>query len=566
MEFKPKKEYIFKLLSDEGVKFVIPEYQRPYRWDIDECETLWNDILEVFGDGENINEYFLGSIVAYQNSKDELEIIDGQQRITTFTLFFRAFYEHFRLEKANIKTSYLEGFGKCIWEYDLDNGLDYSKSHLSSKVITDYDSIILNELLNKEIDLEKYKNLNSRYAKNFIFFYNKLLDFKTSRALQWEILCKMFLSKTLFILIVVCDSQESAMTIFNTLNSRGLPLSNADILKGYIYKKVSQKSEFANEWKELETKIDESNNIKNLDFLFLQFMHVIRAENKDSDTTIHSMLNFFTKFDKGVYYGAIGNWLYKDNTMYFIKCLANFWDKPENYLSDLSNKYMKILNLFQNDAWKAFVSYLVWRNKENINNKDEFSKEFDKYLLVLIQYITLAFLNGNASINVIKDIVFKMNVRLKTNESFPAKQKIPDLKEFLEVSKNFDSKKVKYILFLYAYIYDNFNQIIDSASLEVEHILPKQWQNANFNEWDEQSHFEYLENIGNKILLTKKSNVKCINNFFAKKQIEYGNSNNKNLKEILDLSKRKKDIWTQEDIDERAKVIYLKIIEFLTKQ
>lgn len=75
-------------------------------------------------------------------------------------------------------------------------------------------------------------------------------------------LCKMFLSKTLFTLIVICDSQESAMTIFNTLNSRGLPLSNADILKGYIYKRVSYKNEFANEWKELEAKIDESNNIK----------------------------------------------------------------------------------------------------------------------------------------------------------------------------------------------------------------------------------------------------------------------------------------------------------------
>ncbi|ELF7276576.1 DUF262 domain-containing protein, partial [Campylobacter coli] len=162
--------------------------------------------------------------------------------------------------------------------------------------------------------------------------------------------------KTLFTLIVICDSQESAMTIFNTLNSRGLPLSNADILKGYIYKRVSYKNEFANEWKELEAKIDESNNIKNLDFLFLQFMHVIRAENKDFDTTTHSVLNFFTKSDKKVYYGAIDNWLYRDNTMYFIKSLANFWDKPENYLSDLSNKYMKILNLFQNDSWKAFVS------------------------------------------------------------------------------------------------------------------------------------------------------------------------------------------------------------------
>ncbi|EEU7947018.1 DUF1524 domain-containing protein, partial [Campylobacter coli] len=52
-------------------------------------------------------------------------------------------------------------------------------------------------------------------------------------------------------------------------------------------------------------------------------------------------------------------------------------------------------------------------------------------------------------------------------------------------------------MFLYAYVYDDFKQVIDSGSLEVEHILPKQWQNANFNEWDEQSHFEYLENIGN---------------------------------------------------------------------
>ncbi|XTO83643.1 HNH endonuclease family protein [Campylobacter coli] len=224
---------------------------------------------------------------------------------------------------------------------------------------------------------------------------------------------------------------------------------------------------------------------------------------------------------------------------------------------------MKILNLFQNDSWKAFVSFLVWRNKDNIDNKDEFSKEFDKYLPILIQYVTLAFLNGNASINVIKEIVFKMNVKLKINESFPAKQNIPSFENFLEVSRNFDSRKTKYILFLYAYVYDDFKQVIDSGSLEVEHILPKQWQNANFNEWDEQSHFEYLENIGNKISLPKKSNIKCIDNFFAKKQIEYSNSNNANLKEVLDLSKRTKNIWTKEDIDNRAQAIYSKMVEFL---
>lgn len=65
MEFKPEKIYIAKLLSEDGQKFVIPEYQRPYRWGEDECETLWNDIISVFGDGSDIEEYFLGSIVTY---------------------------------------------------------------------------------------------------------------------------------------------------------------------------------------------------------------------------------------------------------------------------------------------------------------------------------------------------------------------------------------------------------------------------------------------------------------------------------------------------------------------
>ncbi|ELR7223436.1 HNH endonuclease, partial [Campylobacter coli] len=55
----------------------------------------------------------------------------------------------------------------------------------------------------------------------------------------------------------------------------------------------------------------------------------------------------------------------------------------------------------------------------------------------------------------------------------------------------------------------------------------------------------------------------CIDNFFAKKQIEYSNSNNANLKEVLDLSKRTKNIWTKEDIDNRAQAIYSKMVEFL---
>lgn len=581
MEFKPEKQYIAKLLGEEGQKFIIPEYQRPYRWTKNECETLWDDVKGVFGNGENIEEYFLGSIVAFESKKSELEIIDGQQRITTLTLLFRAFYECFSNDAAKEKQRYLEGFGKCVWEHDLDKGLDFKNCHLISKVIADRDEKILKKLLSEKITIEDIKGNNSNYAKNYIFFYEKLEEFKLKDTLLWEKFCKMFLTNRLFILLVICDSQESAMTIFNTLNSRGLPLSNADILKGYIYKKVKNKEKFANDWKDIETKIEESENVKDLDFLFLQYMHIIRAENEDTNTTTQGILPFFTKTDKKEYYGALQDWLYKPETMPFISNLADFWISPKEYLSEKSSRYISILNLFQNDTWKFFVSYLVWRNKNCFNNdtfnKNKFSKEFDKFLPELIKYITLPFLNNNATTGVVKEIVFKMNVSLYKKENFTIGNSMPKQKVFFEIINSFDTRKIKYILFLYAYIYSKFKEDINASDLEVEHILPKEWQSANFDNWDEESHKKYVEKIGNKILLDKKSNIKCSNNFFAKKQEIYKKIYDKgyNLKEVYDLGikehsvlkkkeENKRSIWEKKDIENREEEIYKNLNSFLS--
>lgn len=574
MEFKPEKQYIAKLLGEEGQKFIIPEYQRPYRWTKDECETLWNDILGVFGDGSNVEEYFLGSIVTYKNDNGGLEIIDGQQRITTFTLLFRAFYEHLKSEFKTARGDYPIDFGKCIWEYIRNKGFDFENRHLLSQIITSNDEKALEQILSENCKLEnKYKNSN--YFKNYDYFYQKLIDFKGKQGFSFQKFCDMFLGNKLFVLLVVCDSQESAMTIFNTLNSRGLPLSNADILKGYIYKNKKDKKDkenFANDWKKIETKIEESDNIKDLDFLFLQYMHIIRAENEDTATTTQGVLPFFTKTDKKEYYGALQDWLYKPETMPFISNLADFWIKPKNYLSDKSSRYINILNLFQNDTWKFFVSYLVWRNKDCFNDnfdKDKFSEEFDKYLPKLIKVITLHFINKNASTNVIKDIVFKMNVSLKKNneENFPEiQQSIPEKEIFLDIMKNFDTRKIKYILFLYAYIYSEFKEDINASDLEVEHILPKEWQNMDVSDFDEESHKKYVEKIGNKILLDKKSNIKCSNNFFAKKQEIYKKIYDKgyNLKEVYDLGIRERNIWEKQDIDNREKEIYKNLNSFLS--
>ena len=586
MNFKPEQKYIAKMLSEEDVKFIIPPYQRPYKWGINECETLWNDIVNAFNDSDD--EYFLGSIIAFSEEKDEFQIIDGQQRITTFTLLFRAFYECFKTESNSEKEKgdFEKDFGKCLWEYKNDEGFDFDKQHLQSEVATEKEKENLNKILSDTIDEnliqkdnKKIKNNRSPYVQNYLYFKDKLEELKGYQTLSWSKFCNFVLGKNLFVLFVVCDSQESAMTIFNTLNSRGMPLSNADVLKGYLYKHYKEHGNidgFINQWSEIEANIEsvESNKDVNLDFLFLQYMHIIRAVNKDFDTTTPGLLDFFTKESKEnskkkVTYGYRDKWLYKSETMPFITCLTNFWLKPQNYLQDKSLLYMNVLFLFQNSSWKSFVSCLVWKNKEHFicesTDKNVISNVFEAPLLELLKTMSLLFINNQATTNTTDHIVFKLNVNLLHSISLTSeieKVSYPNEENFLNNFNNIATRRAKYLLYLYAYIYDEFSQPIDVSCLEVEHILPKQWQNANFNGWNKESHKEYLEQIGNKILLPKKSNVKCTDNFFAQKKKEYADFANSHLKEVQYLANLPQNDWLKEDVKRRNKEIYTRLKNF----
>lgn len=589
--FKPDKECVAELLGEDKRKFIIPEYQRPYRWEKDQCETLWNDIMRVFGDseddeGKDIEEYFLGSIVAYGNENKELEIIDGQQRISTFILLFRAFYECFKTE--NKADDYFKDFGKCIWDHERNVGFSYDAMRLESRVAIKSDVESLRAILSEDIDIDNL-NRESLYVKNYLFFYEKLREFKQDKSGSWTKLCDFILGKKLFILRVICDSQESAMTIFNTLNSRGMPLSSADILKGHIYKEKKNKQqnteEFVKDWQELESIVedDKDKEIKSIDFFFLQYMHIIRALNDDCDTTTPGVLEFFTKKDskdkkdkKATKYGANQGWLFKDETIPFIMDLAQFWAKYQDYLSDLSCRYMSILYLFQNKSWRSFVSCLVWRNKDYFKSdefdKEGFSKDFDRYLLELIKYTTLALLNNNAGANVTDDIVFRLNANIlqerdlySSFENFEHKYSFPTFENFKEFCLK-NPKKMKYLLYLYAFIYSDFKENIEVSKLQIEHILPQKWQGYDFDGWTEELHKAYLEQIGNKILLDGKTNNKCRDNFFSYKKRFYKENADESLKEIKNLAERVSNTWTKEDIDERSKEMYQRLQRFFDKK
>ncbi|MDU3078910.1 MAG: DUF262 domain-containing protein, partial [Mixta calida] len=168
------------LFSDKKSDFLIPDYQRPYAWEEDELSTLWDDIFSFAipdGDAENFDEdeeYFLGPIVTFRNEDKKLEIIDGQQRLTTLMLLLRAYYS--RLEKMKDRNTQKtrQLIEKCVWKTDEFGNALTDKLKIDSEVASDDDKQDFLSILRTG---EASGSQKSRYAEAFNFFVKKIDEF-----------------------------------------------------------------------------------------------------------------------------------------------------------------------------------------------------------------------------------------------------------------------------------------------------------------------------------------------------------------------------------------------------
>lgn len=152
------------------------------------------------------------------------------------------------------------------------------------------------------------------------------------------------------------------------------------------------------------------------------------------------------------------------------------------------------------------------------------------------------------------------------SQNFPVLT-IPSLENFVSFSQKATAKQIRYILAAYALLYDKNQETewntnkrnFDIIKSEIEHIFPQKWNNTYYNEWNEKDAKDYLDQIGNKMLLEKKLNIKAGNNYFVHKKEEYKKSN---FKEAQNLSNTTKNDWNKEDIEIRNKQIYERYDEF----
>jgi len=222
----------FKFLTMEG-KVKIPFFQRTYVWDEENWEAL---LIELMSEARTTN--FLGSIILKQSRPEsgkpkEVEVIDGQQRLTTLSILLKALYDSF---SGEIKKN-CEGDISGILYYRKD----YTSPEMELKIehsqvdSENYEKVIKNQILIHEITKESPKILRC-----YKYFVEKLQAL--SEDVRKRILNKILNPDNKMLIVIDIDESDDEQAIFDTLNTAGIRLSTSEIIKNALFKKLIELS------------------------------------------------------------------------------------------------------------------------------------------------------------------------------------------------------------------------------------------------------------------------------------------------------------------------------------
>lgn len=516
------KQSVESLLGSGKTKpFVIPEYQRPYAWTNEQVETLFEDLWDftaTSGGTEQEGSYFLGSVVAYENEDGEQEIIDGQQRITSLFLLLRAIYTKLVATSESERTPEAKNFiGKiepAIWRTNkLTGTVDFKNILLTSRVINNEG----NETLRSILETGKAdENAKDNYSKNYRHF-QELFD---KHSIENPLMVYQFIYALLnqaILLPITADTQDTALTIFSTLNDRGLPLSDADIFKAKIYNQleVDAKKEFIERWKDLDEQAAEAN--ESIQQLFYYNMFYLRALEQDTKTTTPGVRKYYAtnKFER----------LYKDGLLDTLFVILNLWkviNKREEIEDEAWSKNTRIrqsldiLSSYPNEFWKypVVIYYVCYRNEADFETK--FGLFLNKLLMELMtKYLLIP------TINAVKPDILKLNSAIVLSDTPTFDFKDIDTSQLEACIHNPNRNVVRMLLKSLAY--EQQEELLPTP-WEIEHIFPKKWQTNYFPDVPDAAIKEKIEHIGNKLPIEKKLNIVAGNGYFCKKKKEYAAS------------------------------------------
>jgi uncharacterized protein with ParB-like and HNH nuclease domain len=528
------KEVLISFYSN-NLQYQVPFFQRAYVWNIDNWDILWEHINRVADKtlDNSKNEHFIGTLITKQRlsnaiGENKLDLIDGQQRLTTFSLLIKAI-----ANRSSGKDPYSKLKEKTneLVVFENSKGQKFIRVEHSRNDKEYFEAIML------DYNLTSLPNKEHKILKCYYYFLEKLEKHTDE---QLDNLKNIILSNVPVISMLLAASDDE-QEIFDTINSLGVRLTTGELLKNFIFSDDKIKPLYETFWEAIFeddeeqilfwTKAKTSGRIirtnveillycyliiqkktgVELEKLFAEYKNWLIGKNSDEKVVFLKELKMYAtiyfNFPEGTELNEIG----------FSQDEERFFHIIENL--EITTAYPLILYVYKQVSdrdtrvrlLKVIESYLVRRNVCRLTTKN-YNNLFIQIMNKLIDLKTV-------SLDSLKSVLEGFT---EDTNKFPTDFEFTMAFSKEEIS-NANAREILYCISLYQ-IYNPKNDInkLSSSSYSTEHMLPQKWEtNWSINGMDEVGKINRnrkLKTLGNLTLVTKSLNSSMKNAAWDKKK------------------------------------------------
>lgn len=509
-------EYNLAKIFSSDFEYVIPSYQRPYAWTVDQASELFDDLFD-FHNSETEEEYFLGSIVLIkEESEPRSEVIDGQQRLTTLTILLSVLASIFKGEERDILRVYIREPGNEFTGLEAKPRLalrDRDKEFFL-KYVQELNFVDLLSLDEKGLDNEAQINIR----KNSQLFLQRISDYWENDLQQIKEFVR-FLLQRCFLVAVSTPSQQSAFRVFSVMNSRGLELQPTDIIKADIIGQLNtekEREEYSQRWEDMEIELGRSG----FNDMF-SYVRMIYAKEKAKRSLLEEFrTHVLTKVKEP-------KKLISDVLEPFSSTLAtvrHFNYEATSHAEEV-NTYLRWLNRIDNSDWIPVAILFLSKNKNN----PEYVAWFFKKLEQLAAYMHICALYVNERIERYNEVIKALEQEHSFELPVEAVVLTDEEKKRMRSALNgniyeLTPRRRNYlILRLDAFLSDGAASY-DPNVLTIEHVLPQTVDSGS--KWaliwpDEETRKDWVHRIANLVPLNRRRNSQAQNYDFERKKSAY---------------------------------------------
>lgn len=574
------------LLTGLNTKFVVPDYQRDYAWKTSEAEELWADITTAYR--SNI-EYFMGAVVlnASPESENTFEIVDGQQRLTTFAILFAAiasvgdqFSEDERIFPESPRS--VENTKLAAKIGSLAKSRLYYTSEPDNYYLTSNkkDSAVFNALV-KSFDKVLWDEEEQRFSaanESRVGKANKIIykcikkEFTGTNAIVdlYQALVH-FVQKLKFIKIYV-GSDTDAFLLFESLNSKGLDLSTADLVKNKLLQlsgeSLQVKASILASWDQMISNLENKSRIGVVDFLRIYW--IAFKGGLITKKELYKAIKDFLKSEReratlthplAESVKELACDLQSKSNIYSVLTDKNLSWPAGAHRAEKHLRLMSEINQLKYTLCHPAILFAAAERPEQLENTVRLSLSF------LFRWVTICDLSVGSAHEVLNSVLSNLrnkkliDPRLIFAPITDENSRIGD-DLFVEAFKKFrteDNALAKYILGKIHAEVSGQQVVPNFHEIHLEHVLPQhveKWREAGDFKIAESNSNEswkpWIYHLGNMTLLDKEINSGIKDGVFDEKAVEYAGSpfpmTDKLHKEFL----AGMSTWSIERISERA--------------